>query len=236
MLTGTGATSALPRTSQAPPRRRLEPIDEPPTAAPRPRRAPAPPPAQRKERGGGLRLFVALLVVLALVVAGYAGYQALDSAGGQSVQLREDVGGSVEDAIGELRGLIEDNTPCQVAGSATAAGRAARCILSTFPAIRRDAPGETHRGGAFLPISRGDRPSSGAVAVARAQRLGESLELGARPLGRRRQPRADPDGAAEHARPQLLEAGHVQAEPDLAQRDGVRARRRTGGRSARRRR
>ena len=27
-----------------------------------------------------------------------------------SVELREDVGGSVDDAVGELRGLIEDNT------------------------------------------------------------------------------------------------------------------------------
>jgi eukaryotic-like serine/threonine-protein kinase len=109
MLTGTGATSAMPRTTQAPPpRRRLEPIDEPPTRAPRPRRAPPPPPARR--RGSGLRLFVGLLVVLALAAAGFVGYQALEDAGGGSVQLREDVRGQVEDAVGELRGLIEDNT------------------------------------------------------------------------------------------------------------------------------
>jgi eukaryotic-like serine/threonine-protein kinase len=111
MLTGTGATSALPRTAQAPPRRRMEPIDEPPTSAPRPRRrAPTPPPAPRRRSGGALRLFVGLLVVLALALAVFAGYRALDSAGGQSVQLREEVGGSVDDAVGELRGLIEDNT------------------------------------------------------------------------------------------------------------------------------
>ena len=110
MLTGTSATSALPRTTQAPPRRRLDPIDEPPTSPVRPRRAPAAPPARRRRRGGGLRLFVGLLVVVALAAAAFAAYQALDSAGGQSVQLREEVGGSVEDAVGELRGLIEDNT------------------------------------------------------------------------------------------------------------------------------
>jgi serine/threonine-protein kinase len=110
MLEGTSATRALSRTTQAPPRRRLEPLDEPPTRAPR--RAPAPPPARRKQKsGGGLRLFVGLLVVLALAAAGFAGYQALsDSTGGGGVQLREEVRGNVEDAVGELRGLIEDNT------------------------------------------------------------------------------------------------------------------------------
>jgi serine/threonine-protein kinase len=109
MLTGTGATSAMPRTTQAPPRRRLEPLDEPPTRAPR--RAPTAPPPRRKKSGGALRWVVGLLVVLALAAAAFAGYQALDSSGGGgSVQLREDVSGNAEDAIGELRGLIEDNT------------------------------------------------------------------------------------------------------------------------------
>jgi serine/threonine protein kinase len=110
MLTGTSATSAMPRPTQTPPRRRLEPLDEPPTRAPRPSRAPAPPPARRGGRNAGLRLFVGLLVVLALAAAGVAAYQALDSAGGRAVQLREDVRGSVEDAADELRGLIEENT------------------------------------------------------------------------------------------------------------------------------
>jgi serine/threonine protein kinase len=109
MLTGTSATSAMPRTRQAPPRRRLEPLDEPPTSAPRaPRRAPAPPP--RRRQGGALRLLVGLLVVLALAAAGFAGYQALQDAGGGSVELRENVRGQVDSSLGELRGLIEDNT------------------------------------------------------------------------------------------------------------------------------
>jgi eukaryotic-like serine/threonine-protein kinase len=108
MLSGTSATRAMPPTSTAPPRRRLEPLDEPPTRAPR--RAPAPPPARRERSGGALRLFVGLLVVLALAAAGFAGYQALQDSGGGGVQLREEVRGSVESSVGELRGLIEDNT------------------------------------------------------------------------------------------------------------------------------
>jgi eukaryotic-like serine/threonine-protein kinase len=112
MLTGsgTGATSALPRTSsQTPPRRRLEPLDEPPPPMRRaqPRRPSAPPPKRRN----GLRAFVTLLVVLALAGAGFAAYTAIENSGsGQGVQLREDVDGTVDQAIEQLRGLIEDNT------------------------------------------------------------------------------------------------------------------------------
>jgi uncharacterized protein HemX len=98
----------MPQTTQAPPRRRLEPLDEPPTRAPR--RAPAPSPPRKEKSGGALRWFVGLLVVLALAAAGFAGYQALESSSSNSVQLREDVRGNTEDSIGELRGLIEDNT------------------------------------------------------------------------------------------------------------------------------
>ena len=111
VLSGTSATSAMPRTSQAPPRRRLEPIDEPPTAAPRPRRPAAKSPAGRRRRGRALPLFVGLLIALALAAAAFAAYQAIDNGGGgQSVQLREDVRGGVDDGVDELRGLIEDNT------------------------------------------------------------------------------------------------------------------------------
>jgi serine/threonine-protein kinase len=109
MLSPTGATSALPPTSQTTPHRRLEPLSEPPP----PRRAPArrqsaPPP--KKKGGSGTRLFVGLLVVLALIAAGIVGYQAVESSSSKSVQLRQDVKGQVDDAIDELRGLIEDNT------------------------------------------------------------------------------------------------------------------------------
>jgi serine/threonine protein kinase len=111
MLSGTSATSAMPRTSsQTAPRRQLEPLADqaPPRRAAAARRPSAPPPRERS--GGGMRLFVALVVVLALAAAGFAGYQALSSSGTKSVQLREDVGGKAQQAIDELRGLIDDNT------------------------------------------------------------------------------------------------------------------------------
>jgi len=107
--TGTGATSALPRTSaQTAPRRRLEPLDEPaPPRRPPARRASAPPP---RTRGGGMRALTALVVLVVLAAAGFAGYEALNSTGSKSVQLRENVHGKVSDAIQELHGLIDDNT------------------------------------------------------------------------------------------------------------------------------
>jgi eukaryotic-like serine/threonine-protein kinase len=108
MLTGTSATRAMPPTSAAPPRRRLQPVDEPATRATR--RPSAPPAVRRRRRGGALRLFVGLLVVLALAAAAFAGYQVLQDSGGSGAQLREEVRGPVDDAVNELRGLIEDNT------------------------------------------------------------------------------------------------------------------------------
>ena len=110
MLTGTGATSAMPRTTpETAPRRHLEPLDEPPPPRRAQARRPAGPPP--KKRNSGLRAFVALLVVIALAVGGYAAYTAIENSGSNgNVQLREDVGGDVNQAIEQLRGLIEDNT------------------------------------------------------------------------------------------------------------------------------
>jgi serine/threonine-protein kinase len=110
VLAGTSATSALPRerTSEAPPRPRVAPVDQPALPARAPRRAPTAAPAQRQQRG--LRLFVALLLVLALAAAGIVGYRAVQDSGSKSVQLRENVTGPVDDSVDELRGLIEDNT------------------------------------------------------------------------------------------------------------------------------
>jgi eukaryotic-like serine/threonine-protein kinase len=109
VLSGTSATSAMPRTSETAPHRRLEPVAEQVSRRPPTRPAAAPPP--RTKGGAGTRLFVALLVVLALVAGGLLAYQALDSSGGgRSVQLRQDVRGQVDDAVQELRGLVEDNT------------------------------------------------------------------------------------------------------------------------------
>ena len=103
----TAATSAMARTSAAPPvRRPLEPLpEEPRRAAPSRRAATAPP--QRRRRGGGGK-WLALLLVLA--VAGVVAYVALESSGKRDpVELRERVEGGFNQAIEELRGLIEEN-------------------------------------------------------------------------------------------------------------------------------
>ncbi len=97
MLTGTGATSALPRTSETAPHRRLEPLDEPPPRRPPARRASAPPPSRK--RGGHLRLFVR--------DAGRAHARrgrdrrlpAVQDSGNKSVQLRENVRGNVDRSV-----------------------------------------------------------------------------------------------------------------------------------------
>jgi serine/threonine protein kinase len=110
MLTGTSATRAAPRTttSHTAPHRRLEPIAEPaPRRAPAARRPSAPPPARKRSSSRGL---VALLLVLAIVAAGVIAYAVSQNSGSQGVQLRQNVRGQVNDAIEELRGLIEDNT------------------------------------------------------------------------------------------------------------------------------
>ena len=115
MLSGTQATTALPARER--PRRRMEPIEE---ASPRRRRPepaggrdrhprrPAPPPARR--RGSGMRMWLGLLLVLALIAGGIAVYQAAQDSVQQGVQLKRDVQGKVQDAVDEVKGLIEDNT------------------------------------------------------------------------------------------------------------------------------
>jgi eukaryotic-like serine/threonine-protein kinase len=108
-MSATSATSAMPRERPSQARRRLEPLDESPPARRAPRRAPAAPPPSRN-RGSGMGKWIALLLVLALAAAGFAGYQALQDAGSSGPELREEVRGQVNDAVEELRGLIEDNT------------------------------------------------------------------------------------------------------------------------------
>jgi len=112
MLAGTQATTAMPPRER--PRRRLEPLhEEAPVrreraaAAPARRRPAAPPP---RRRGSGLKMWLGLLLVLALVAGGLAVYQAAQGTVQQGVQLKEDVQGQVQDAVDELKGLIEDNT------------------------------------------------------------------------------------------------------------------------------
>ena len=119
---GCSATRRPPRARSRhlePPRQRtrrpLEPIDEPPrrrrarrapapAAAPRQRarRAQAPQPAPRRRR--------ARRCCSAVVVVGVLAYQTVQDNTDRAVQLREDVRGDVQDAVDEIKGLIEDNT------------------------------------------------------------------------------------------------------------------------------
>jgi len=110
VLGGTAATTALPPRrarqpiAEAPPARRVEPERG------RGRRRAAAPAASPPSRWSGLRLFVILLSVLALVAAGIGAYGLVEDQTRRTVQLREDVQGNVDRALEELRGLIEDNT------------------------------------------------------------------------------------------------------------------------------
>jgi uncharacterized protein HemX len=112
MLAGTQATTAMPPRER--PSRRLEPIKEEPRRrrpepAPAARRRSAPPPARRKG-GSGMRMWLGLLLVLALIAGGLAVYQAAQGTAQQGVQLKRDVQGQVQDAVDEVKALIEDNT------------------------------------------------------------------------------------------------------------------------------
>jgi len=116
MMAGTSATTALPQRER--PRRRMEPIEEAPPRRRRPepaggrervsrRSAPAP---ARRDRGSGIKMWLGLLLVLALIAGGIALYQASQDTVQKGVQLKRDVQGQVQDAIDEVKGLIEDNT------------------------------------------------------------------------------------------------------------------------------
>ena len=100
------ATRMLATGTRERPRRPLQPIDEPPRRAPQ-RRQPAPPPRRKK---GGAGKWIALVLVLVLIAGGVAAYQAINSGGNREVQLNEEVGGNVDEAIGDFKSLVEDNT------------------------------------------------------------------------------------------------------------------------------
>ncbi len=97
-----------PTTTRDRPRRQpLQPVDEPPRRAPQ-RRAPAAPP--RRQKKGGAGKWVALVLVLALIIAGVFAYQAISGATEKQVQINEEVGGSVDDAVQSFKDLVDDNT------------------------------------------------------------------------------------------------------------------------------
>jgi hypothetical protein len=112
MLSGTQATTALPQRER--PRRQLEPLpDAPRRRRPEPaapargaRRPAGPPPRER----GGLRKWLILLLVLALIAGGAAIYSSAQSGVQQGVQLKRQISGKVNDAADQLKSLINDNT------------------------------------------------------------------------------------------------------------------------------
>jgi len=105
MLT-TGPRTAAPG-AVPPPRRRMEPLDEPDRAPPA-RRAPAAAAAAPPRRRRSFRPLLLLLVVLALLGAGIA--VIASQSGGRTVELREQVEGTADQAVDELRRLIDENT------------------------------------------------------------------------------------------------------------------------------
>jgi eukaryotic-like serine/threonine-protein kinase len=112
MLEGTAATTALPHTESRP-RRRLEPLDEPPpprrpVGGPPPRRAAAARPAKKKR--SGLRRFLALVALVAVVAVGLAIYQATSSGQQKVVKLNQQIRGDVNQTIDSIKQLIQDNT------------------------------------------------------------------------------------------------------------------------------
>jgi serine/threonine protein kinase len=116
MLGETAATRAETGTSSRPAqrtRRPLEPLDEPPRRREPARRASVAPPVDRRpkqKRRNPLRYLISLVMLLAVVVLGVLGYQLVQDNASRAVQLREDVRGNVQDAVDEIKGLIEDNT------------------------------------------------------------------------------------------------------------------------------
>ena len=118
------ATSALPREQRRQP---LQPLPETPTrpAAPRRREPVAAEPARvrRRERSAavpvsdappgrwrGMKLFLWLIVVLALVVAGLMAYERFGPDARRAIDTGRQIGGDVETAVEQLRDVIERNT------------------------------------------------------------------------------------------------------------------------------
>jgi eukaryotic-like serine/threonine-protein kinase len=110
----TAATRAEPRRATQPAqrtRRPLEPLDEPPRRRPPARaQAAAAPAARRRRKRSPFRAVFALVMLLGVVVLGVLAYQLVQDGANRAVQLREDVRGNVQEAVDEVKGLIEDNT------------------------------------------------------------------------------------------------------------------------------
>jgi eukaryotic-like serine/threonine-protein kinase len=113
-LERTALTTPLARTqATAPKRRRLEPIDEPPSP---PRRAPAraaaaaAPAARRRRPSNAVRALRALLLLAVLAAIGVGAYVLTTETGQRGVQLKEQIQGDVNQAVQEIEDLINENT------------------------------------------------------------------------------------------------------------------------------
>ena len=114
LAAGTAATNVTPR-------REPGTMDQPAVVMPRqphPGRRPAPAPAAaapaaqpaRRRRRSGLRRFVTLLVILALIIAGGLAAIIGTSNSNNAVQLRQYTGRTAQDLVNEIQQLIDDNT------------------------------------------------------------------------------------------------------------------------------
>ncbi len=117
----TEATTAMPSR-----RRALQPLPEeprPPERAPRPSATPShrrgrprdssrpvPPADSPPGKWRGLKLFLSLIIVLALVAGGVAAYEAFSESTRRTVELGRDFSGDVGQAIDQLQELIRNNT------------------------------------------------------------------------------------------------------------------------------
>ena len=103
-------TTRSPRTAPAPPRRRLEPIAEPPAPARRPAAAAAArqPARRRRGRAGATARAMLLAVLLAALAAG--AFVLVTQGSERQVQLKEEIRGGVEQSVQEIEDLIRDNT------------------------------------------------------------------------------------------------------------------------------
>jgi eukaryotic-like serine/threonine-protein kinase len=109
----TGATRAEPRRTAERTRRPLEPLDEPARSRRPPARAAAPAPQQRqrpRKKRNPFRAVFGLVLLLGVIVLGVVTYQLVQDSASRAVQLRENVRGGVQDAVDEIKGLIDDNT------------------------------------------------------------------------------------------------------------------------------
>ena len=95
--------------TRAEPRRPLRPIEEPRRREPARAAAPAAAAPARKRRSP-FRAVFALILLLGAIVIGVLGYQLVQDTSNRAVQLREDVRGDVQEAVDEIKGLIDDNT------------------------------------------------------------------------------------------------------------------------------